>query len=73
MERKLKELPFKKESNRNGNLNVRSKYPPVSSDEENHPPTANLSFQRQIGRKIANKTKLNDTGKGKKPRERYRI
>nr|CAI5855557.1 unnamed protein product [Callosobruchus analis] len=32
--------------------------PPVSSDEENHPPTANLSFQRQIGRKIANKNKI---------------
>nr|CAI5865003.1 unnamed protein product [Callosobruchus analis] len=32
--------------------------PPVSSDEENHPPTANLSFQRQIGRKIANKNKV---------------
>ncbi|CAH1106712.1 unnamed protein product [Psylliodes chrysocephalus] len=32
--------------------------PPISSDEENQPANVDVSFQRQIGRKIANRNKI---------------
>nr|CAI5839132.1 unnamed protein product [Callosobruchus analis] len=32
--------------------------PPASSDEENQPPNIDVSFQRQIGRKIANRNNI---------------
>nr|CAH7714535.1 unnamed protein product [Callosobruchus chinensis] len=37
---------------------LKSNTPPASSDEENQPPNLNVSFQRQIGRKIANRNKI---------------
>nr|CAH7746600.1 unnamed protein product [Callosobruchus chinensis] len=37
---------------------LKSNTPPASSDEENQPPNLNGSFQRQIGRKIANRNKI---------------
>lgn len=62
MEGKFKKLPFKKKARKNGDFFPEIKYPPVSSDEDNRPEirgeNLDVSFQRQIGKKLANRNKV---------------